>query len=185
MKKSCLLFLPPGFEEIEVVAPVDILRRGGVEVVLVSFDNDNLFIKGKQGIVIQADTHLQDVVWESFDGLILPGGPGVQTLLDNPLVINACQNFFNNKKLISAICAAPLVLYKAGLLENKRYTAHFSTVDTLSHIQLNNTVIQDEGIITANGPGAAILFGLYILRYLTSQDIAEEVANSICFTEFS
>lgn len=183
-QKNCLFLLPPGFEEIEVVSTLDILLRGNVNVCLAAIQEGSKSVKGKHQITLQADTFLEDVFNNEYDALILPGGPGVQTLLDSKKTIELCLRFFDQKKLIAAICAAPLVLHQAGILNNKKYTAHFSVSNILTHIQLSHSVIQDGTIITANGPAAAILFGLNVLSYLKSPNIAEKIASDICFTSF-
>lgn len=184
MPQSCLALLPPGFEEIEVVTPVDVLRRGKIKVTLAAIEEGGLLVKGKHQLGLQADCFLKAVMQQPFDGLILPGGPGVQTLLESEAVLDVVNAFHRQGKILGAICGAPLVLYKAGVLENRKYTAHFSVAHTLTHIHLGNPVIVDGNLITANGPGAALIFSLELLKALSSQDLAQEVAKGMCYMAF-
>lgn len=184
MNKSCLVLVPPGFEEIEVVTPVDILRRANIKVTLAGVGLDSLWAKGKQGMSLQLDALLPDVKGESFDSLLLPGGPGVQTLVESEAVISLVRLFYAAQKPIGAICAAPLVLYKAGILEGKKYTAHFSVSHTLTHMHLGSPVIVDGNLITANGPGAAFAFGLELVSHLASRELSQEIASSMCYMAF-
>ena len=184
MKKTCLVLLAPGVEELEAVAPIDILRRGGVEVTIAAVKPESMLVKTKQSLVLQAEKKLGDCLQQMYDCLLLPGGPGVQTLLEEPTVLELVKRFAEESRLIAAICAAPLVLYQAGLLKNKQYTAHFSVAEHMPNIQLSRPVIRDGQIITANGPGSAIIFGLYILEALTTRTVAERVATDMCMTGF-
>lgn len=184
MQKCCLVLIPPGFEEIEVVTPLDVLRRGKITVTLAAVGAKNLLLQGKHQLRLQADCHLDEALQQPFDGLILPGGPGVQTLLESQAVLSLARSFDQEGKVLAAICGAPLVLYKAGLLEGRKYTAHFSVAHTLTHIHLGNPVIVDKNLITANGPGAALPFGLELLKALSSEEMAQEVAKSMCYMAF-
>lgn len=184
MHKRCLVLVPPGFEEIEVVTPVDVLRRGKVQVVLAAVEGQSRMVKGKHQLSLEVDALLEDVLQEPFDGLLLPGGPGVQTLLESKEVLSLVQAFDKQEKPLGAICGAPLVLYRGGLLEGRKYTAHFSVAHTLTHIHLGSPVIVDKNLITANGPGAALLFGLELLKALSSEDVAQDVAKSMCYMAF-
>ncbi len=167
----CVLF-SDGVEEIEFITPVDILRRCQQNVVLVSSKN-NLSITGAHGISLLADTTISQINHENFDALIIPGGPSAFVMKDDTNVINLVQRFYQANKWISAICAAPIILHKTGILRDKKYCAHpcvheeLSTVDTTSH------VVVDKPIITAAGPGVATEFALEII----SQLLGEAMAN--------
>lgn len=184
MDRSCFVLVPPGFEEIEVVTPVDILRRAKVKVTLAGVGLSTLVVRGKHSMSLQADTLFTEGMGNDFDSLLLPGGPGVQTLLENEAVLSLVKAFHQASKPIAAICAAPLVLYKAGILEGKKYTAHFSVAHTLTHIHLGSPVIVDQNLITANGPGAAFSFGLELLSFLSSKELSQEIASSMCYMAF-
>lgn len=182
MTQSALMILAPGFEEIEAITTVDILRRGGVHLTLASLESD-LLVQGKQQVQIRAEVSLQNALQDEYDALILPGGPGTFELLKSELVLDVVQDYASNGKWLCAICAAPLILKEAGLLEDKHYTAHFSVAESLPHIQLNKPVIEDGNMITANGPAAAVDFALTILRALTSDKVANTVADDICYSQ--
>ncbi len=184
MQKCCLVLIPPGFEEIEVVTPVDVLRRGKIKVVLAAVEAQSLLLKGKHQLELKVDCFLEEVMEQSFAGLVLPGGPGMQMLLESQAVLSLVKAFNAQKKTLGAICAAPLVLYRAGILEGRKYTAHFSVAHTLTHIHLGSPVIVDNNLITANGPGAALPFGLELLKALSSEETAQEVAKSMCYMAF-
>ncbi len=173
--KKVLCVLEDGFEEIEAIAPVDLLRRAGVEVVLAGVSG--LEITGKSGIRISAETLLGDVSAQDFDALFLPGGPAVMELRKNVAIGLLIREFSDNKKLIAAICAAPLLLHDAGLLEGKTFTAHFSTTDELP---TNNSerVICDGNILTSRGAGTAIEFGLAFVELLCGQAVRTEVSDA-------
>jgi protein deglycase len=184
MDKSCLVLVPPGFEEIEVVTPVDILRRAKVKVTLAGVGLNTPWASGKHGMSLQVDTLFSEGMGKGFDSLLLPGGPGVQTLLESEAVITLVKTFHVGSRPIGAICAAPLVLYKAGILEGKKYTAHFSVSNILTHIHLGSPVIVDHNLITANGPGAAFAFGLELLSILSSRELSQDIASSMCYMAF-
>ncbi len=184
MQKRCLVLVPPGFEEIEVVTPVDVLRRGNIKVILAAVGAQTLLLKGKHQLELKVDCFLEEVLEPSFDGLVLPGGPGMQMLLESQAVLSLVKAFDEQEKTLGAICGAPLVLYRGGLLEGRKYTAHFSVAHTLKHIHLGSPVIVDKNLITANGPGAALPFGLELLKALSSEEVAQEVAKSMCYMAF-
>ena len=120
--KRALLILSPGFEEMEAVAPLDLLRRAGIETVAASA-GPALEVEGGRGIKLKADCMLADCPRAKFDLLILPGGPGVDGMRQNPAVLELVRQFHAEGKPIAAICAAPLVLADAGVLTGRRVTS--------------------------------------------------------------
>src|SRR5471032_229334 len=114
MKKRVLCLLFPGFEEIETVAPVDLLRRAGVEVIVASLTGEKL-VTGRCNITIQADAALDDVADQEFDLLLIPGGPGIKEVRADGRVAKLAQASARSGKPVAAICAAPTVLKDAGL----------------------------------------------------------------------
>lgn len=179
MKKSILLILAPGFEEIEAVAPVDILRRAEIDVTLASLEDD-LSVRGKQDMVVTAEVKLNDVINKNFDALVLVGGPGAQKLKEDDRVIKLVKKFYDEEKIIGAICSAPTILKKAGILDGKKYAAHFTVKDQLPDIQPLPVVI-DGKIITSPGPATAIPFGLALVEALTEKSTADKIAKDLCY----
>lgn len=180
MNKSALVILHEGFEEMEAVAPIDILRRGDVSVTVASLGTD-LLVTGRSGITLKADTSLDQALVRDYDAIVLPGGPGVlQSLRHDARVRRAIQHQAAIGKRVAAICAAPLTLLDAGLLDGKQHTAHFTTQEELPQLDPNAAVVRDGEITTSQGAGTATAFALSVLADLAGQDVADEVAQSIC-----
>lgn len=181
MKKS-FLFLADGFEEVEALGTLDVLRRGGVDVQSVSV-YDYREVKGAHGIVVAADLLLKEVKEEEADFLIFPGGmPGAQNLSECSLLMEMLKSHFGKKKPIAAICAAPaLVLGKLPLDKKVRMTCYPGFEEFLPNIEVRKEgVVEDGNIITGRGPAYAFAFGLAILSYLTgSEQKAQEVAEGM------
>jgi len=178
MAKKVLCLLGPGFEEIETVAPIDILRRAGAEVVIAALTSDKA-VTGRSGITIQADARLADVADQTFDLLLLPGGPGVKGLRADGRPARLASAFFQAGKPVGAICAAPLVLADAGLLSHRKFTAHFSTRAELPQALMEEKVVQDGPLITSRGAGTAIEFGLKLVECLFGPEAAQTVSQAI------
>jgi 4-methyl-5(b-hydroxyethyl)-thiazole monophosphate biosynthesis len=130
MSKRVLCLLAPGFEEIETVTPIDLLRRAGAEVVVASLNGESA-VTGRSKLTLLADAALADVAGQDFDLLLVPGGPGVQALRADGRPAKLAREYFEAGKPVAAICAAPAVLKDANLLENKKFTAHFSVYEEL------------------------------------------------------
>lgn len=172
MAKVAVL-LAEGFEEIEAVALIDVLRRGEVEVVVASIGAGE--VRGSHGIVVRADTGLAELDQESLDGVVLPGGmPGALHLKNDPRVIELVRRFARDGKLVSAICAAPTVLDAAGVLEGRRATG-YPGFELPSATYLSARVVEDGNIVTSRGPGTAIELGLTLVRRLVSAEQALEL----------
>ena len=180
MKKSVLVILAPGFEEIEAITPIDILRRADIEVTVASLEND-LLVRSKGNIFVTAEVKLDDVLKKEFDALLLPGGPGTLCLRKDERVLKLVNRFYDEKKPVGAICAAPTVLADAGVLKGKRYTAHFSTEDELTEIQKQSAVVKDGTIITSQGAGTAIQFAFALVETLLEKTVADKIAKDICY----
>ncbi len=178
MSKRVLCLLAPGFEEIETVTPIDLLRRAGAEVVLASVDGQEL-VMGRSQMALRAEVSLADVIGDDFDLLLLPGGPGVTELRKDRRPAELAAKYFHAGKLVAAICAAPTVLHDAGLLEGKKFTAHFSVHKELPEAQADARVLEDGSIITSRGAGTAVDFGLTLVRRLFGVEKANEVARAI------
>src|ERR1043165_9690892 len=155
---TVLVILPEGFEEIEAATPIDLLRRAGTEVTTAALA-EGIHVSGRCGITLHADTTLASVETRLFDCLFLPGGPGVKNLRADPRVKPLVLRHHEAGKWIAAICAAPTVLHDAGLLNGRRYTAHFSVANELTQILANERVVVDSQLITSRGAGTALDFG--------------------------
>ena len=178
LTKNALILLSNGFEEIEAVCPIDLLRRAKIDVTVCSCD-ETLKVKGRSGISIQADCNLQSIADRSFDLLILPGGPAVFKLRKDPVILKVIQKYFNNGKWIGAICAAPLLLLDAKVLNGTKHTAHSSVLNELPNLLRGEDVVIDKNIITSAGAGTAVPFGLKLVELLLSEEKAIEIAHSI------
>lgn len=174
--KRVLCLLENGFEEIETVAPVDLLRRAGIEVVMAGVSKR--MVTGRSGISMEADAMLAEMDLENFDLLFLPGGPAVMELRKNMEVLDLIRRCAADQKIIAAICAAPLLLKDAGILEGKVFTAHFSTASELSS-SAGERVVEDGNLITSRGAGTAVEFGLALVAKLAGGAAAAEISKAI------
>ena len=176
MKKRVLCLLANGFEEIETVTPVDLLRRAGVEVVMASLAHGTVI--GRSGIRIEPDATLDSLNTADFDLLFIPGGPAVDLLREDGRPAELADQFADAGKTIAAICAAPLVLKDAGLLDGRKFTAHFSVHADLPGVSSERVVI-DGNLITSRGAGTAVDFGLALVHHLVGKAVEEQVAHAI------
>ena len=176
---TALVILADGFEELEAFAPVDLMRRGGIEVTVASL-NENRHPTGRSNITTHADVALSAVQGRLFDLVFLPGGAGVKNLRADPRVKDLLLQHQAAGRWLAAICAAPTVLNDAGLLVNRRYTAHFSVADELSAILASERVVTDGNVTTSRGAGTAVEFGLHLVGLLTSPAKSAEISKAIC-----
>lgn len=174
--KRVLCILENGFEEIEAVIPIDLLRRAGVEVVMAGVSG--MGVVGKCGMRFRADALLGDAAGGDYDALFLPGGPAVEKLRGNGDVIELIRRFHSEGKLIAAICAAPLLLKDAGLIDGKRITAHFSTEAELPG-NTGERLENDGHFLTSRGAGTAMDFGLELVTILCGKAVADEVGRAV------
>ncbi len=177
---TVLVPLADGFEEIEAFAPVDLLRRAGVEVVTAAL-GDGIHVTGRSGITAHADTTLAEVLGRDFDLVFLPGGAGVKHLRADPRVRDLVLKQHAAGRWLAAICAAPAVLQDCGLLAGRCYTAHFSVANELPAILAHEKVVTDGKITTSRGAGTAVDFGLHLVALLTGPEKAADISKAICF----
>ena len=179
-----LLPLVDGFEEIEAIAIIDILRRAGVEVTVAGMGEPDTLVTGSHQIPVQPDTTL-DRIWSEtlvnqYDALVIPGGPGVSTLLESASLGQLVLQFDKSRKCTAAICAAPLVLSKAGLLKRRRATSFPSVEDGIEAEHYSEErVVVDGHIVTSRGAGTAVEFALQLVAELIDPAKANEVGQSI------
>jgi 4-methyl-5(b-hydroxyethyl)-thiazole monophosphate biosynthesis len=196
-----LIPLVNGFEEIEAVSIIDILRRAQVEVVVAGVEQGS--ITGSHHITVDPDVSLSDL-WtdedaanqlvDRFDALVLPGGPGTRTLQTDPRVGQLIQAFTQQHRWVAAICAAPMVLAQQGILANKAATSYYSpqayqqasagtillplATGPIGHYRTDPVVV-DGQIITSRGAGTAVEFALQLVANLVNPSLADQIATAI------
>lgn len=178
--KRILVLVHNGFEEIEAITPIDLCRRAEVDVCICSMTGD-LILRGAHGIECRADALFEQIDLMSFDMVLLPGGmPNSTSLRDDPRVIDTILEAYRQDKWICAICAAPIVLERAGLLKDRRTTSYPSCLaDESACTYLTDPVVCDGKIITSRGPGTAMHFAFKIIEVLVSADAAEQIRKGI------
>ncbi len=179
-----LVPLANGFEEIEAVTIIDILRRGGVEVLVASLDENSL-VKGANNIVVQADVDINSINSDILDMIVLPGGwDGTYALADDINIQRILKKMDAKGKNIAAICAAPYALNKAGVLKEK-YTCYPSVEDEIKREGYqgdSSMVVNDANIMTSRGPATAICFALAIVKKLAGEDVYKSVRLGVLAT---
>ncbi|MDR2878481.1 MAG: DJ-1/PfpI family protein [Fusobacteriales bacterium] len=177
-------FIVEGFEQIEAVTPVDILRRAGITVDTVSV-SDRKKVKSSHDVVIETDKNMKDINFDDYEMLILPGGPGTENYEKSDFLMEELLNFSKNKKkYIAAICAAPGVLARLGILKNKKAVSFPSVESDLEKngaVLLRENVITDGNITTSRGAGTAVDFSLRLIEILKGKDEAERIAKQIVY----
>jgi 4-methyl-5(b-hydroxyethyl)-thiazole monophosphate biosynthesis len=179
---SVLLPIAKGFEELEAVALIDVMRRGGIEV-SVAYLEDELqgsLVLGANGITLQADTSIKNIISDDFDMMVLPGGwDGTYALAENARIIELLQQF-KATKVVGAMCAAPFALKKAGVLGNK-YTCYPGAKDEIDHPGYRDDmkVVTDGNVMTSQGPGTAVCFGLAIVERLVGKESMQAVKEGM------
>lgn len=173
-------FLADGFEEVEALMVVDILRRAGIETVTVSV-SDNYEVKSSHNILIKADALIKDVDFDKAELIFLPGGiPGTPNLAACKTLVDNIKDFNNKGKRLAAICAAPSILGELGILEGKLVSCYPGYEDSLKGATYKREkVITDGNVTTARGLGAAIDMGLELVAILKSKDEADSIAEKI------
>ena len=177
---SVLIPLADGFEEIEAVTIVDVLRRGGVNVVTASV-HDRLEVRGAHGLGLRADLQFDEAQRASYDAVVLPGGGAcAETLRQFQPLHERLRRQHDERRLICAICAAPLVLEAAGVLyEGVEVTCYPSCQLELERPWAPAPVVVDKGVITGQAPGTAMLFALVVLKTLAGERVARKVAQGM------
>lgn len=180
MSKKVYAFLAEGFEEIEAITPIDVLRRAGAEVVTVSISNEANVV-GAHGISIMADELISNIDTSDADLFFLPGGvPGTPNLAASEILAQKLKVANAEGKTISAICAAPSVLGGLGLLEGKEAICYPGWEDKLLGATISaKSVAVSENIITGKGVGAAMKFALTLVETLYSKNLADDLAKKM------
>jgi len=178
MSKVCVL-LANGFEDVEALTIIDVLRRAELDVVTAAVASGP--VKSAHNVTVQADRNLADCAREPWDMVILPGGlPGATNLRDDPTVQELLKSQASQGKRIGAICAAPIALGKAGLLKGKKATCYPGFQDQLTGANFQeDPVVRDGNIITSRGPGTAFEFALQIVSDLKGKEKSEELRKGM------
>ncbi len=177
MATKILIPLVEGFEEIEAFAVADILRRAGVEAVMAGIGGN--IVSGAHSIRVSADARLLDMNMDGFSGIVLVGGtPGTDNLMRSESIVRIADDFAKQGKLVAAICAAPLILAKLGLLKERKATIYPGYEKELGKPR-NDAVVADGNIITSQGPGTAVAFALKIVEQLMGKPKALQIKQDI------
>jgi 4-methyl-5(b-hydroxyethyl)-thiazole monophosphate biosynthesis len=177
--KRVLVPLAEGFEELEAVTIIDILRRAGLEVVVASLAGST--VTGSHGIRIAADTPLAALLEQDFDMIALPGGmPGADHLKNDPRIAGFVRRLHETGRPVAAICAAPMVLAAAGVLEGRRATSYPGFLEGASAgAVVGDDVVVDRNVITSRGPGTALDFALALVEELLGADARLKIESRL------
>lgn len=168
MPKLLMIIAQEGFRDEECFETKNSLAANNIEVLIAAPKKD--IAKGSQGKEIMPDLGFDEIKADDFQGICLVGGQGSKQLVDNEKIMQLIKEFDQQEKLISAICYAPVILAKAKVLDNKKATCHLSAKQILQQVPnlefINENVVVDNRVITADGPEAAFEFGEAIAKYL-------------------
>lgn len=175
------IILGNGFEEIEAVAPCDILRRGGVEVTYAGIGGT--LIKGGNGITVRADCTVEELDLDKVEMIVLPGGMGgVRSILGSEAAMNAVKTVYEQGKLTAAICAAPTILAKLHITDGKHATVYPGMEPDMGTAIMEDTnAIRDGNVLTGRAPGAALDFGYLLLETLKGREVMEKVRGGMVY----
>ena len=177
-----LVLVADGFEETELVAPVDIWIRGGVKVTLASIDDD-AEVEGGHNLVLKADAGLSELNLNDYNAVFLPGGSrGVDNLKHSEAVLDIVREYHEKGKLVTAICAAPSVLAAAGITFKHKITSYPGMDGDLKKFCASystDRVVVDGKLVTSRGAGTAEEFGLKVLEILEGKEVSERVREQM------
>ena len=176
------IFLADGYEEIEALAVVDIFRRAGIDMDMVSISGE-LLTNGSHKIQVMADKLLKDICFEDYDMLVLPGGlRGMQNLEACEVLMQQVDTFYENDKFVAAICASPSIFGRRGILNGKQAVAYPGFEGELKGATVVDAgAIRTGNVITGRSMGSAIDFGLLLVEALLGEEKAEEIAKQIVY----
>jgi 4-methyl-5(b-hydroxyethyl)-thiazole monophosphate biosynthesis len=179
--KRVLVPLAPGFEDLEAVTIIDLLRRANIDVTVVGLGEG--VVTGSRGTNILPDFSLDDVADLAFDMIVLPGGqPGADNLENDSRILNLLNQINRDGGYTAAICAAPKVLASAGLLENRSMTSYPGVLAGATIPGMENTgdaVVTDGPVVTSRGPGTAIPFSLELIELLVGEGVRNQVEEGL------
>ncbi len=176
---SVLVPLAQGCEELEAVTIIDLLRRAGIGVVSAGLDEQP--VRGSRGTQLVADVTLNQAATQQYDMIVLPGGqPGADNLDNDPRIHGLLKAMTESGRYTAAICAAPKVLARAGLLQGRRVTSFPGALEGYEGFEYaQEPVVQDGTVITSRGPGTAMDFALQLIEVLTDRSKRDEVEAAL------
>lgn len=180
------LFLGQGFEEIEANTPICFLRHAGISLQTVSVTGEKV-VAGAHGVPVVADVLFEDADFTDTKLLVLPGGvPGAENLSRHQGLCDLVRQFVSQGKFVAAICAGPMVLGKQGLLKDRTIVCYpgFETFMSGAKVVKDKASVTDGNIITANGPGSAMLFSYNITKELRGEEVARSMADDMMVNYF-
>lgn len=175
MKVLCII--NDGFEEIETVAPIDILRRAKIDVTIVS-NNSNVL--GAHKIQFSNILNIKDINYKEYDFLLLPGGPQYKQNMNDKTYLEIVKYFADNKS-VAAVCASPTILGSLGYLKNKKYTCFPPMNEDFGGNFTASPAEIDGNIITGRGAGSSLEFGFTVLRFLAGPDVENKIKESMFY----
>jgi len=174
------VFLATGFEEMEAINTIDVLRRGGMDIEIVSISGVE-YIEGAHGIVVKSDSLFFSIDFSEYELFVLPGGmPGTSNLAKHEGLCELLENANNQGKIIAAICAAPTILAQIGILDGKNATCYPGFEEKCPNTNiLNQSVVKDGNILTGKGAGVAIKFAIEILKEFADEKEVDKLQKSL------
>lgn len=173
------LFLADGFEEIEAVTPIDLLRRAKIDVTTVGVGKKA--VTSSRGLIVTADVTADEARFDNLEAAVYPGGyPGYKNIMECPDAKALAQRCAHENKPLAAICAAPAVVMAWGLLSCGKATVYPSMKEALGEKYVDERVVWDAPFLTANAAGASAEFAIKLIEVLRGEKAAKDVADSIC-----
>ncbi|TLD86732.1 DJ-1 family glyoxalase III [Helicobacter sp. MIT 05-5294] len=185
MATRVLIPLAKGFEEIEAICVIDVLRRVGCEVILAAVDKESqesLVVESQSGVKIVADLKISEIQANNLDGVVLPGGwEGTQNLIASTALHAILSELNEKERICAAICAAPLALFKHKILTNQNFTCYPSIEKEIDnpHYKADSNVVQDGNLITSRGPATALEFAFFLARVFAGEQKSQEVQTGM------
>lgn len=191
MSVRVLIPLGKGFEEVEAISVIDVLRRVGCEVILAAVDEESqkaLVVESQSGLKVSVNVKITEVLASSIDSIVLPGGwEGTQNLIKSKEVGALLADLHKRGRVIGAICAAPLALFKHNILINQNFTCYPSIEENIANQNYipHQAVVKDGNLITSRGPATALCFGFALAKELVGEAKTREVQRGMLAYEFS
>lgn len=171
MKVLCIV--GKGFEELECVGSVATLLRAGISVDIYAIDN--IEAEGRFGLTLKKLYNLQNVHLENYDALLIPGGPHFKLLESNPQVRSIIETFMKKDKVVGAICSAPTILGRMGLLNNRTYTCNTAMNSDFGGVFNDQPVVVDGNLVTGRSMAATIDFGFALIEKLAGKEVFDKI----------